>query len=171
MSKKQTNIIITLVVIVIALFMILGFFGYGGFPISSNADDALTAGNDLLEELQSTGTVSDLRVQIISEGQGDGAKAGDLVTVNYVGLLTDGSVFDASSQHGGAFSFTLGIGQVIPGWDQGIVGMKVGERRLLAIPPSLAYGAQQVGTIPANSTLIFEVELLEIKADGATIAP
>lgn len=97
-------------------------------------------------------------------GTGAVAAAGDSVTVNYVGALTDGTVFDASAKHGSdGFTFTLGAGQVIKGWDQGIVGMKVGGKRLLAIPAELAYGSQAVGNvIPANSALIFEVELLKV---------
>lgn len=98
-------------------------------------------------------------------GTGDEAKAGDTVTVHYVGTLTNGTVFDASRNHGDkGFSFTLGAGQVIKGWDLGVAGMKVGGKRKLTIPSDLAYGNQDVGggLIPANSTLIFEVELLSV---------
>lgn len=98
-------------------------------------------------------------------GTGTAAAAGDSVTVNYVGALTNGTVFDASANHGTTgFTFTLGAGQVIKGWDQGIVGMKEGGKRTLLIPASLAYGPQAVGTaIPANSALIFQVELLKVQ--------
>jgi FKBP-type peptidyl-prolyl cis-trans isomerase len=98
-------------------------------------------------------------------GTGAAAAAGDTVTVNYVGSLTNGTVFDASANHGTTgFTFHLGAGEVIKGWDQGIVGMKVGGKRLLVIPPSLAYGDQAIGNvIPANSTLLFEVELLKVQ--------
>lgn len=98
-------------------------------------------------------------------GSGDTATIGDIVTVEYVGKLTDGTIFDASKNHGNeGFTFALGAGQVIQGWDQGIVGMKVGGKRTLVIPPELAYGSQAIGNIiPANSTLIFEVELLRIQ--------
>lgn len=97
-------------------------------------------------------------------GTGDEAKAENLVTVHYVGTLTDGTMFDASRNHGDkGFSFPLGAGQVIKGWDLGVVGMKVGGKRKLTIPSDLAYGNQVVGGImPANSTLIFEVELLSV---------
>jgi FKBP-type peptidyl-prolyl cis-trans isomerase len=96
-------------------------------------------------------------------GTGAAAKAGDTVTVNYVGALPDGTVFDASAKHGQPFSFTLGAGQVIAGWDQGLVGMKVGGKRKLIIPPDMAYGAQGAGgVIPPNATLLFEVELVKI---------
>ena len=100
-------------------------------------------------------------------GTGAPAVAGDSVTVNYVGALTDGTVFDASANHPetvSGFTFPLGAGQVIQGWDQGIVGMKVGGKRLLVIPASLAYGDQAIGNvIPAGSTLVFEVELLKVE--------
>ena len=96
-------------------------------------------------------------------GTGATAEAGDTVTVNYVGALPDGTVFDASQNHGQPFSFTLGAGQVIPGWDKGVAGMKEGGKRMLIIPPADAYGAQSVGSIPPNSTLVFEIELLKVQ--------
>lgn len=94
-------------------------------------------------------------------GTGATATAGDNVTVDYVGMLTNGTVFDASKNRGTqGFSFTLGAGQVIKGWDVGVAGMKVGGKRKLTIPADMAYGNQAVGgVIPANSTLVFEVEL------------
>lgn len=96
-------------------------------------------------------------------GTGAEAKAGNSVTVHYVGMLTDGTVFDASRNHGDqGFTFALGAGEVIKGWDQGVAGMKVGGKRKLTIPSDLAYGNRAVGSvIPANATLIFEVELIE----------
>lgn len=97
-------------------------------------------------------------------GTGAEAKAGDTVTMNYVGMLPDGTVFDASAKHGQAFTFSLGAGQVIKGWDLGIVGMKEGGKRRLIIPAALAYGNQAVGgVIPANATLIFDVELVKVQ--------
>ncbi len=97
-------------------------------------------------------------------GTGAEAVAGKTVTVNYVGMLPDGTVFDASAKHGQPFSFALGAGQVIKGWDLGVAGMKVGGKRQLIIPADLAYGNQAVGgVIPANATLIFDIELLDVK--------
>ena len=115
-----------------------------------------------------TDTVTQLQVTDEVVGTGAAAAAGDVVTVNYVGSLTNGIVFDASANHGSTgFTFPLGAGQVIKGWDQGIVGMKVGGKRKLVIPASLAYGNQAIGNvIPANSTLVFEVELLSVKKAG-----
>lgn len=96
-------------------------------------------------------------------GTGEEAKAGDTVTVNYVGMLPDGTVFDASKNHGtSGFTFPLGAGQVIKGWDLGVAGMKVGGTRRLIIPPAYGYGSQSAGSIPPNSTLIFDVELLNV---------
>jgi len=100
---------------------------------------------------------------ILEPGSGEEAQDGDAVTVHYKGTLEDGSKFDSSIDRGKPFVFTLGAGQVIKGWDTGVKGMKVGEKRKLIIPSSLAYGEQGIpGAIPANATLIFEVELLGI---------
>ncbi len=97
-------------------------------------------------------------------GTGATAKAGDSVTVQYVGMLTNGTVFDASKNHGtDGFTFKLGAGQVIKGWDEGVVGMKIGGTRTLVIPASLGYGAQAAGSIPPNSTLVFQVQLEKIQ--------
>jgi len=95
-------------------------------------------------------------------GTGATAAAGDVVTVNYVGTLTNGTKFDSSYDRNAPYTFRLGAGSVIAGWDQGVVGMKVGGKRRLTIPPSLGYGSQANGPIPPNSTLIFEIELLSI---------
>ena len=104
-----------------------------------------------------------MSVTTLSPGTGvAAAKTGDNVRVHYTGTLTDGKKFDSSRDHGKPFDFPLGQGHVIKGWDQGIVGMKVGEKRKLVIPPSLAYGPRGRPGIPPNATLIFEVELLAI---------
>lgn len=96
-------------------------------------------------------------------GTGDEAVAGKTVSVNYLGTLTDGTKFDSSYDRNQPFEFKLGGGQVIQGWDQGVAGMKVGGKRKLVIPASLGYGASANGSIPANSTLVFEIELLAVK--------
>ena len=109
--------------------------------------------------------IEDFNMQVIKEGSGEqAAKSGDILAVHYVGTLENGEKFDSSRDRGKPFEFTLGAKQVIPGWDLGLMGTKVGEIRKLVIPPQLGYGDQAVGNIPANSTLNFEVELLEIKS-------
>lgn len=95
-------------------------------------------------------------------GTGVDAQNGDKLSVHYVGTLLDGTKFDSSIDRGTAFEFTLGSGQVIRGWDEAVLGMKVGGKRKLTIPPELAYGDTQVGEIPSNSTLVFEIELLSV---------
>jgi FKBP-type peptidyl-prolyl cis-trans isomerase len=109
-------------------------------------------------------TASGLKIQDLVVGTGQEAKSGDNVSVHYTGWLEDGTKFDSSLDRGTPFEFTLGAGRVIKGWDEGIVGMKVGGKRKLIIPAALGYGAQGYPpVIPANATLIFEVELLAIK--------
>lgn len=134
---------------VVALILIIGGF----FMFKNNSGE---------------GTVLPSGLKIVDEVVGTGAEAiaGKLVTVNYTGTLSDGKKFDSSYDHGQPFSFVLGAGQVIQGWDEGVAGMKVGGKRELTIPPELGYGNQNVGNglIPPNSTLIFEVELLDVKS-------
>ena len=106
---------------------------------------------------------ADLQIDIITEGDGAVAETGTRVSVHYEGRLEDGEVFDASRPRGQPFAFTIGAGQVIRGWEEGVAGMKIGETRRLTIPPELGYGpAGAGGVIPPNATLIFEIELLDV---------
>ena len=109
-------------------------------------------------------TMSDgLQTQDLTVGNGKEAKAGDTVTVNYLGTLENGTKFDSSYDRNQPFTTQIGVGAVIKGWDEGIPGMKIGGKRKLIVPAQLGYGAQSAGTIPPNSVLVFEVELLGIK--------
>jgi len=120
-------------------------------PISDNNEQIKTEDNEL-------------KIETLNEGEGVAAKNGDNVFVHYIGTLEDGTKFDSSIDRGVPFDFNLGASQVIKGWDLGVLGMKVGEKRKLIIPSNLAYGENGIpGAIPPNAVLIFEVELLEIK--------
>lgn len=105
----------------------------------------------------------EVKIEEIQTGNGSEVKTGDTVVMHYKGTLEDGTTFDSSYDRGEPFETPIGVGAVIKGWDMGVPGMKVGGKRKLTIPASLAYGDQGVGSIPPNATLIFEVELLEIK--------
>lgn len=165
--------------IAVALALTVVFFAFNGMalfrPIQPQAPAAeqplATASTTTINQPQTTMPTENTpitKLQMIDEviGTGAVAAAGDSVTVNYVGALTNGTVFDASAKHGtSGFSFNLGAGQVIKGWDIGVAGMKEGGKRKLLIPADMAYGNQSVGggLIPANSALIFEVELLKVQ--------
>ncbi|RDE13003.1 MAG: peptidylprolyl isomerase [Candidatus Thorarchaeota archaeon] len=109
--------------------------------------------------------MADLKIDEIVVGTGASPTRGKTVIVHYTGWLTNGRKFDSSVDRGKPFEFRIGVGQVIQGWDQGVMSMKIGGKRRLTIPPQLAYGSRNVGDglIPPNSTLIFEVELLGVK--------
>lgn len=107
--------------------------------------------------------MSELQIEVLKQGDGVEAKSGQTVTVHYVGTFPEGGKFDSSRDRGEGFTFKLGAGQVIRGWDQGVAGMKIGEQRKLTVPPNLAYGERGFpGAIPPNATLVFEVELLSV---------
>jgi FKBP-type peptidyl-prolyl cis-trans isomerase len=108
-------------------------------------------------------TASGLQYWDITTGNGVTATPGKLVTVHYTGWLANGTKFDSSVDRGQPLEFPLGLRKVIKGWDEGVAGMKVGGKRQLRIPPNLGYGSNPAGPIPPNSTLIFDVELLDVK--------
>jgi peptidylprolyl isomerase len=159
--------------LIIALCLALGLAASGGDDTTSGSTEAASAAAESpasAEKTKPTVTVpkgappKKLEIKDLEEGTGDEAKAGDEVTVQYVGVnYKNGKEFDASWDRGEPFAFQLGAGMVIPGWDQGVEGMKVGGRRELIIPPELAYGPE--GSPPAigpNETLIFVIDLLEV---------
>ncbi len=120
----------------------------------------ITASCSKEEQIMSNGLV----IEDIKVGEGKEVEKYNIVTVNYTGLLEDGTKFDSSLNPGRTpFRFTVGAKQVIKGWDEGLIGMKVGGKRKLTIPPELGYGSRDNGPIPANSTLIFEIDLLGIE--------
>jgi peptidylprolyl isomerase len=145
-------------ILVIILLLLAG----GAYLVWSAASDN-SAGN--LPNLSGmTTTASGLQYKDTQIGSGDEATPGKMVSVHYTGWLQNGVKFDSSLDRGQPFTLNVGVGQVIPGWDEGLVGMKVGGKRLLVIPPELGYGAAgSPPVIPPNATLIFEVELLEVK--------
>jgi peptidylprolyl isomerase len=151
------NFIIACVIGILSLVVFAYFiFGLGGGPASN------TITKDTPNGATPT-TAENVKIEDIEEGTGPEVKNGDTVVIHYTGTLSDGTKFDSSVDRGEPFETKIGVGEVIKGWDLGVVGMKVGGKRKLTIPPSLGYGAQGVGNIPPNSILIFDVELLEIK--------
>lgn len=117
------------------------------------------------EQLANNENNMGLDIKVIQEGTGERmTRSGDTIAVHYTGKLTDGTKFDSSVDRGTPFEFTIGKGMVIQGWDQGLLDMKVGEKRTLTIPAEMGYGARGAGSaIPPNATLIFDVELVSIK--------
>jgi peptidylprolyl isomerase len=116
-----------------------------------------------VDQASFTTTSSGLKYAVINDGAGNFADSGNVVTVHYSGYLEDGTKFDSSVERDEPFSFLLGMGQVIPGWDEGIKLMKKGSKVRLLVPPHLAYGAMELEKIPANSTLLFDIELLDVQ--------
>lgn len=104
-----------------------------------------------------------LKVEDLKVGTGQEVQSGDYIEIHYVGTLLNGVKFDSSLDRGKPFKTRIGVGDVIEGWDMGVIGMKVGGRRKLTIPSQLAYRDQEIGNIPPNSTLVFEVDLVGIK--------
>jgi FKBP-type peptidyl-prolyl cis-trans isomerase FkpA len=169
MHPTQTGIAVAAALVVVLYFLFFGTASPFSMFAPSNGAPAQDEMSGTTPNQPATSTMalnaSELQLTDVSPGLGVTAEKGDTVTVNYVGALTDGKVFDASANHGSdGFTFELGAGKVIRGWDQGIVGMKEGGKRVLVIPPALAYGDQAIGNvIPANSTLVFEVELIKVQ--------
>lgn len=151
MNKFSVFVILALVVFGLMLYTLL-------VPQNSEVDDTID-----LSQQEIMANQGELIIEDIEQGSGDAVvEAGDEIVIHYHGTLTDGTVFDSSVDRGEPFQTQIGVGQVIQGWDEGVIGMKTGGKRKLTIPPRMAYGEQGVGSIPPNSTLIFEVELVEI---------
>ena len=151
------------------LFSVIGIVVVALLLLSRNSKNDQNASNTERETTASVGTAfnnkgeSELKIEDLTIGTGREAECNTALTVHYTGWLTDGTKFDSSLNRGVPFVLPLCAGHVIQGWDIGLQGMKEGGKRKLTIPPSLAYGDKQVGPIPANSTLVFEVELLKVE--------
>ncbi len=160
-KEAPVNVTPTAIAVAIAVVVAIGFLFFGSAiftPFSPPAGETMEMTADSNNQGNGTSMITDTVV-----GTGEVAVPGKTVTLNYVGMFEDGTIFDASERHGQPISFVLGQGMVIQGWEQGIEGMKVGGKRHLVIPPELAYGAAGRGSIPPNSTLVFDVELLEVR--------
>ncbi len=134
-----------------------------GVVVVAEGDETRERTKAIVEAADDNGNVKSMIIDDIREGEGVDVKAGDTVAVHYIGTLQDGTEFDNSKKRGEPFTFTVGGGQVIKGWEEGLIGMKVGGQRVLVIPPDKAYGEQGIGPIPPNATLVFAIELVEIK--------
>lgn len=176
LNKKQIiSVSIVVLVVVAVLIFVSGRAGGRNNPkVSDSPSQKSTNSQSTMQNNKSDSTASSAKgyvpkidgvtIEVLKEGSGDKAvKSGDTISVHYTGTLENGTVFDSSVPRKQPFSFRIGQGMVIKGWDQGLIGMKVGEKRKLTIGPEMGYGAQANGPIPANSILIFDVELLGIK--------
>lgn len=161
---KKINIIIIIIVVVIGVFLVWSLVNNkgGGAPTPSLTPSATPTPSGAPTPI-STLDIQGMKVEILKEGAGEAVKSGDRVTVDYVGTFENGTKFDSSIDRGEPLWFDLGLNRVIQGWELGIPGMKVGEKRRLTIPSELAYGDNgRPPIIPPKATLIFEVELLKI---------
>lgn len=160
MAKLSKHEAIGVSTVLVVTFAFLFFGNYIFNKAESVTDKKVTEDATVVGEVFGS---PNLEVKDLAAGSGAEVKNGDTVSVHYVGMLTDRSKFDSSYDRGEPISFTVGSGQLIRGFDTGVVGMQVGGKRQLTIPPELGYGAAAAGAIPANSTLIFEVELVKIE--------
>jgi FKBP-type peptidyl-prolyl cis-trans isomerase len=158
MNKNKIIALATAIVLVIVGFFI--FYNKNKTDIGATKQDKAVDLKLNNQKMNKQG----VEIEILKEGTGAIAQKGDMVSVHYVGVLENGTKFDSSVDRGTPFEFSLGAGRVIPGWEIGVEGMKVGEVRKLTVPSELAYGSSGAGNaIPPNATLIFEVQLLGIK--------
>lgn len=166
MQVTSTGVAVALAVVVAIAMLFLGPTIFAPFTpnASEELDTSLATTTMETAPLPEGPLPTELTGTDIVVGIGTEATAGSRVVVNYVGMLPDGTVFDASSRHGQPFAFTLGAGDVIRGWDIGVQGMKEGGKRRLIVPAADGYGSQgREGVIPPNATLIFDIELLQVQ--------
>ncbi len=161
-SFFMSKLIKVLIIIVVLILIIAGGIYLFSKPIPKQ-ETQTNMTNPTNQPSKVLSPSGELKIEDLTIGEGEEIKSGDTVTVHYSGTLEDGTKFDSSYDRKEPFQTQIGVGKVIKGWDEGIVGMKVGGKRKLTIPPDLGYGANATGPIPPNSTLIFEVELLNVK--------
>lgn len=150
--------------IVLAVLILGSYYLLKKMPTNINQTTSLSEEQVNLSSSSSTQPETKLKIEDLKIGQGKEVKGGDVITVHYLGKLTNDQKFDSSYDRNQPFETQIGVGQVIQGWDEGLLGLKVGGKRKLTIPPELGYGEQGAGAaIPPNSTLIFEIELISIK--------
>jgi FKBP-type peptidyl-prolyl cis-trans isomerase len=164
----RQKILIVLIVIAAVALGILLFKGRPANAPTNESNKEVAAENKKSTEVstnQNNSKNMGLEIKTTQEGTGERVvKSGDTISVHYTGKLADGTKFDSSVDRGTPFTFQIGQGMVIQGWEQGLLGMKVGEKRTLTIPSELGYGSRGAGAvIPPNATLIFDVELISIK--------
>lgn len=155
----------------IGIFLVAVILVFGGLYLLNQNMPQINLQSESSQSTSGAGELSavqsmpeDLKIEDIKVGEGAQVKNGDTVVIDYLGTLLDGKKFDSSYDRGQPFETQIGVGQVIKGWDLGVIGMKAGGKRKLTIPPELGYGERGAGEdIPPNSTLVFEVELREIK--------
>jgi FKBP-type peptidyl-prolyl cis-trans isomerase len=162
---EAVGIFLSVGVMAIALFFMR--FDTGILANNTGLTQTAAVGTTLEERLTdahaANGRMTEMVIEDVRLGSGPVVEEGDTVEVHYEGRLQDGTRFDSSYERGTPFTFEVGEGKVIQGWDEGILGMQVGGERVLVIPPHMAYGNRQVSIIPPESTLVFMVELLDIK--------
>ncbi len=148
-SSKKILIAVVLIFVLIFVF----------FFVAQNQNQKETEeASSFIEKIEG------LDIVVVEEGEGASVKTGDSIDIHYVGKLEDGKIFDSSRERKKPYNFTIGEGEVIKGWEKGVIGMKVGEIRVLTISPELGFGSRSQGPIPPNSTLIYEIELMSINS-------
>ncbi len=159
-QKRNTYALVTVLLIIAALL----FINKITQPKTISSPEPTPDTNQSLNTVKETAMdVNELIIEDIATGSGEAVKSGDTVTIDYTGTLLDGTKFDSSIDRGTPFTTQIGVGQVIQGWDEGVVGMQVGGKRKLTIPSSMGYGPNGIpGVIPGGAALVFEVELISI---------
>jgi peptidylprolyl isomerase len=163
--ENKKGVLIASAIIVLLVIAVLAYITINKKEVVSDQE---VTGIEQQVNLNMENTTDGVKIVVLKEGQGEMSKIGDTVDMNYTGTLSNGTVFDSNVDpkfgHVEPFTFTIGAGQVIKGWDVGVAGMKTGEKRRLELSPEFAYGSTDAGgVIPPNATLIFDVELVAIK--------